>query len=261
MICILSDYGTESIYVAELIGVIKSINPQAEVFTLVNNISRQNVFEAAFILDNVAKEYPAGSIFLCIVDPTVGTKRLPLVFVCKKHLFIGPDNGSLYLAASKEGIIGVYEIDVNSLPKRKISKTFHGRDIFAVAAAILSLGFKPDLIGRKVNDFMKIHYKPALLNGNKIEGEVIFIDSFGNAVTNIGEEFIANLKGRQLRLVIPSKGVDVFLPFVSTYAEVEEQKPLLLIDSFDLLEIAVNKGSAKDLFSIKEGEKIIIEKP
>ncbi len=260
MICLLSDYGTESIYTAELIGTIKSLNPNVEVLSLVNSISKQNVFEAAFTLSNVAKEYPAGTIFLCIVDPDVGTERTPLIVVTNKHIFIGPDNGSLYLVAKQEGILGIYEIDANKLPPRKISSTFHGRDIFAVAAAILSLGFKIESISKPITHIKQFVFPEAKILSSSIEGEIIYIDGFGNVITNIRESDLHAIHFHNrdsLRLTL--KGSKFDLPFRKTYGEVQENQPLLLIDSFDLLEIAVNRGSAKDYFNVKIGEKVTIE--
>jgi len=263
VICVLSDYGTESVYVAELIGAIKKINPNAEVLSLMNNISRQNIFEGAFLLRSIAKEYPEGSIFICIVDPGVGTKRAPIIVETSKHVFIGPDNGLLYLAAKEEGIKDIYIIDTELLPERKISKTFHGRDIFAIAAAILSLGYKPSFIGNKIERIEKIDIPKTLVKNSSIEGKIIYIDSFGNLITNISIDDIrlANFeKEKELEVIFKDRELTFTLPFKEVYAEVDVGKPLLLIDSFDLLEIAVNKGNAKEYFSANIMENVIIKK-
>jgi S-adenosylmethionine hydrolase len=263
VICILSDYGTESVYVAELIGAIKKINPDAEVLSLTNNIGRQNIFEGAFILKNIAKEYPQGSIFICIVDPGVGTQRAPIIIETFKHVFIGPDNGLLYLVAKEEGINDVYIIDTNLLHERKISKTFHGRDIFAIAAAILSLGYKPSLIGHKIERIEKIEIPAALIKNSSIEGKIIYIDGFGNLITNISIDDIRLAdfeREKELEVIFKDRELTFTLPFKEVYAEVDEGKPLLLIDSFDLLEIAVNKGNAREYFSAHIMEDIIIRK-
>ncbi len=260
MICLLSDYGTESIYLAELIGVIKSLNPNEEVLPLINSISRQNVFEGAFTLSYVAKEYPAGTIFLAIVDPGVGTERVPLIIVTNKHIFIGPDNGLLSLVSKQEGILGIYEIDLEKLPTKKISSTFHGRDVFAVAAAILSLGFKVDSISKPITQIKQIEFPEPKRLGSSIEGEVVYIDDFGNVITNIKERDLENasfLNRERLRLILKDSKYDLSLK--KTYADVQENQPLLLIDSFDLLEIAVNKGNASKYFNLKVGDKVILE--
>ncbi len=263
MICILTDFGTESIYVAEMLGVIKSINPYAEVLMLENNIERQNVLQGSFLLKHISKEYPHGTIFLVVVDPGVGTERKPIIVETKKHIYIGPDNGLFYPVASEEGVISVYEIDIEKLPARKISKTFHGRDIFAVAASILSIAYRPYFIAKKVEKMTELSLPTPKLKDNEIEGIILYCDSFGNLVTNISSKELESLGFLNLPFIkvkFLGKDVSMVLPFKSTYGEVKEGEPLLLIDSFDLLEIAINKGSAKDRFSLNQAETISISR-
>jgi len=261
MICIITDYGTESVYVAELVGVIKSINPKAEIMILINNISRHNIFEGSFILKSIVNEFPQGSIFLVVVDPGVGTERKPIIVETKKHIYVGPDNGLFYGVAMEEGLRAIYEIDLDLLPSRKISKTFHGRDIFAVVAAILSISYKPQYISHKINDLMKLEIPKPNISEQGIEGTIIFADNFGNLVTNIHVkhlEEIGLIEKKRLKITFKDRNLSFNLPFKSTYAEVNEGEPLLLIDSFELLEIAINKGNAKEYFQSKPFEKILV---
>ena len=113
MICILTDFGIESIYIAEMIGVIKSINPKAEVVILKNNITRHNILEGSFIINEVSKYFPPGTIFLCVVDPTVGSSRPSIILVTKRNIYVGPDNGLFYYVAKNEGIHSIYRIEIS----------------------------------------------------------------------------------------------------------------------------------------------------
>jgi Uncharacterized conserved protein len=257
MICILSDFGVESIYVAEMIGVIKTINPKAEILILKNNITRHNIFEGAFILNEISKYFPNGTIFLCVVDPTVGSNRLPLIVVTKKNIYIGPDNGLFFIVAKNEGIKEIYKIEISKIFGNEISMTFHGRDIFAKVAAILSLGFKPDFLGLPITSISELWLDKAQVGDEYIKGRIIYIDDFGNLITNISkEDFLKAKLGMISQLKVKINNVEYELPFVKTYSEVNVGSPLILINSFNLVEIAVNQGNAQKFFGVNVGDLV-----
>jgi Uncharacterized conserved protein len=257
MIAIITDFGSESIYVSQLINRIKSINPIEEIIVITNNIKKHNILEGAFILREACRYLINGTIVVAVVDPGVGSERKPLIVETNKHILVGPDNGVLYLASIEEGIKTIYEIDIEKLFIQSVSNTFHGRDVFAPIAALLSLGYKPSYFSKSLSSMNKIQLPSVKIFDDKIVGEVIFIDQFGNIVTNISSNLLKELKITYNTIIkVKIKDSEVKLPFVKTYSEVKLGDPLILIDSFDLLEIAINQGNAKEKFNIEVGETV-----
>ncbi|MDT7864254.1 MAG: SAM-dependent chlorinase/fluorinase [Thermoproteota archaeon] len=260
MICILSDFGTESIYTAEMIGVIKSINPKAEVLILKNNITRHNILEGAFIINEISKYFPPGTIFLCVVDPTVGSSRPSIILVTKRNIYVGPDNGLFYYVAKNEGILSIYKIEISKIFDN-ISMTFHGRDVFAKVAAMLDMGFRPDFFGTLVNYITESEIEKPLIINESVLGKIIYIDDFGNLITNISKNDLikANL-ATVSQLKVNINNVEYKLPFVRTYSEVSVGSPLILINSFNLVELAINQGDAKKFFKVNVNDYLQISK-
>ena len=137
IISLLSDFGLKDAYVAEMKAIIITINPLVRLIDITHQIEKFSIRRAAYILASVTPYFPEKTIHLAVVDPGVGTKRRPIIVETKRGLYVGPDNGLLMLAAYKEDIINVYLIDNPKYMLSKVSKTFHGRDIFAPAAAYL----------------------------------------------------------------------------------------------------------------------------
>ena len=142
VIALLTDFGTKDYFVAAMKGVILSINPNAVVVDITHEVPPQDVWTGAFVLKSVYKWFPRGTIFVAVVDPGVGTERAPLLLQTRNYFFVGPDNGVLSLAAQEDGVVAAYRIEAR-LPR--VSRTFHGRDVFAPAAAYLSLGISPSM--------------------------------------------------------------------------------------------------------------------
>ena len=256
MICILSDFGIESIYIAEMIGVIKSINPKAEVVILKNNITRHNILEGSFIINEVSKYFPPGTIFLCVVDPTVGSSRSSIILVTKRNIYVGPDNGLFYYVAKNEGMHSIYRIEISKI-FNNISMTFHGRDIFAKVAAMLDIGFRPDFFGTLVNYITESEIEKPLIINESVLGKIIYIDDFGNLITNISKNDLikANL-ATVSQLKVNINNAEYKLPFVRTYSEVSVGSPLILINSFNLVELAVNQGDARNFFKANVNDRL-----
>jgi S-adenosylmethionine hydrolase len=256
MICILTDFGIESIYIAEMIGVIKSINPKAEVVILKNNITRHNILEGSFIINEVSKYFPPGTIFLCVVDPTVGSSRSSIILVTKRNIYVGPDNGLFYYVAKNEGMHSIYRIEISKI-FNNISMTFHGRDIFAKVAAMLDIGFRPDVFGTLINFMSELEIEKPLITNESVSGKIIYVDDFGNLITNISKNDLikANLTSvSQLKVNI--NDIEYKLPFVRTYSEVSVGSPLILINSFNLVELAVNQGDARNFFKANVNDRL-----
>jgi S-adenosylmethionine hydrolase len=204
-----------------------------------------------------AKYYPSGTVHIAVVDPGVGTKRRAIAVRAESmngetHFFIGPDNGLLIPAAKSIGKIKVYEISNRDLFRENISATFHGRDIFAPIGAYISKGVKIEKVGERIKDFKSIDFGTGKKIKDYLKGKVIYIDIFGNIITNFSGKSVDFQSGDEL-MVDKRKVI-----FSSSYGFCEEGDPLALVGSHGYLEIAVNMGSAAKLFCKKQGDEIKI---
>lgn len=260
IIALLTDFG-DTHYVGIMRGVILSINPNVVIVDITHNIRRHNIVEGAFILLNTYKYFPAKTIFVIVIDPGVGSSRKAIIVKCKRYIFIGPDNGVLYPSIIEDGVEDIYMITNRKYMLENISQTFHGRDIFAPIAGYVSRGIKLSEIGPKLNlsEIAKITFNKPIIRDKKIIGEILYIDGFGNIVTNIDANIIKKLCIGRHRISLEIAEHKYMLPLVKSYSDVDRGKPLLIIDSFNMLEIAINGGDASKYFSTKNGDKIIIE--
>ena len=256
VITLLSDFG--DVYPASMKGVILKINPRANIVDISHSVPRHDVRAGAFMLMVSAKYFPSGTVNIAVVDPGVGTKRRPIAIRAEspgvgRHYFVGPDNGLLIPAARSIGDFEVYEITNKKLVCENISGTFHGRDIFAPVGAHISKGLDIGDVGETVFDFVDIDFGKGIKKNGTLEGRVIFIDSFGNVVTNIPAEIVEPRHGDALE--VDKKRV----LFLRSYGFCSEGEPLALIGSHGFLEIAVNRGNAAQFFNKKPGDEIVIK--
>jgi len=254
MITLTSDFGLKDPYVAEMKGVILTINPDATLIDITHDIEKFNIRKAAFTLASVSPYFPDGTVHLAVVDPGVGTQRRAILIQTKKGFFVGPDNGILILAAQNQGIEHVYQLTNKKFMMPKVSSTFHGRDIFAPAAAHLKMGVEPLEFGPDVKDpivplFAQVKYGKGFLTG-----EVLDVDGFGNIITNINEKHVVCERGKTISIELTNAPIK--LAFRKTYAQAKGKQPILLIGSHGFLEIALNQASAAGKFHAKVGDKI-----
>ena len=257
VITLLSDFG--DVYPASMKGVILDINPQAIIVDISHSVPRYDVRTGAFMLMISARYFPTGTVHIAVVDPGVGTQRRAIAIKAESpdygtHHFVGPDNGLLIPAARSIGEFEVYEITNNALFRKEISDTFHGRDIFAPAGAHISNGMEIGGAGKRIYDFVGMDFGEGKKTGDSLEGMVIFIDPFGNIVTNISSD-IVDLKPGDIMEFQKEKVI-----FQRSYGFCKESEPLMLIGSHGYLEIAINKGNAASYFNIKSGDIIVIRK-
>jgi S-adenosylmethionine hydrolase len=255
IISLLSDFGHRDPYVAEMKAVILSINPTVRIVDVTHEIEKFNIRMGAYVLASAAPYFPKNTVHVAVVDPGVGTKRRSIIVETRRSLYVGPDNGLLMLAARKEHITNVYEIDNPEYMLPRVSKTFHGRDIFAPAAAHLTKGNKPSTFGPAIHDYIVPEFaKPRQKNGELL-GEVLHVDDFGNTISNISAEDLKKLgihEGDTLHVRLGGKTVT--LRFCSAYGEVPVGAPLVLIGGSNFLEVAVNQESASKSFHAKVGD-------
>ncbi|HKZ93926.1 MAG TPA: SAM-dependent chlorinase/fluorinase [Candidatus Bathyarchaeia archaeon] len=259
IVTLLSDFGLKDPYVAEMKAVILAICPNARIIDISHLIEKFNVKIGAFVLASAARYFADGAIHVAVVDPGVGTKRRALLAQTKRAFYIGPDNGILMLAAKQDPINHVFTLTNPEFMLPKISSTFHGRDVFAPAAAHLANGVKPERFGPEISDFTVPSFAQPVLQAKGLAGEVLYIDDFGNVVTNITGADLrkAGIKVGE-RLVIRLKNKSYHANLSTAYGEGAPRSLLALIGSHGLIEIAVNQGSASEKLRVKVGDAMNI---
>ncbi|KAA0002736.1 MAG: SAM-dependent chlorinase/fluorinase [Thermoplasmata archaeon] len=255
IITLTTDIGWE--YAAQMKGVIFSINPDVKIVDITHNISPQNILEGAFILSQVAS-YFHNAIHIGVVDPGVGTERRAIIVDCEPSFFVGPDNGLLIPAAKKMGIKGVYEITEKKCMMDEISSTFHGRDIFAPIAAHLSLGKKASMMGKEISAYEEIEFGKVERYKNEVRGKIIFIDSFGNIITNIPTNMLNFKQGELATIVIGGK--EIKARYFPTYGYAEKGEILITPSSFKFFEVSCREGNASSILHAKNNESIVLRK-
>jgi len=258
LITLLSDFGLKDPYVAEMKAVILTICPEARIVDISHSIEKFNIRMGALVLASATRYFPKGSIHVAVVDPGVGTRRRAVLVETKKAFFIGPDNGLLMLAVHREKIKHVYSMTNTKLMLPRVTSTFHGRDVFAPAAAHLANGTAPLHFGREIKDYVVPHYVSPLLQARRIVGEILHVDDFGNIITNImGTELEkAGFKPKELSICLKSKRFHANL--CDAYGDVAPKSVLVLIGSHDFLEIAVNQGNAAKTLNAKAGDRVVV---
>lgn len=261
-ITFLSDFGRSDEFVGVVHGVLAKLAPEARVIDLTHDVPQGNVRSGALALTRAIRYLPEG-VLLAVVDPGVGTQRRAIAAETSWGYFVGPDNGLMSPAVAMLG--GAHRIVTIENPETRIpspGETFHGRDVFAPAAALLASGEASiDDLGPVVDPNTVI---PLLLPLPDIEsgraiGEVWWVDKFGNCQTNIDPDVLAELgivAGATLRLSIGATVTEI--SWATAYGEVEKGEPLIHVDSAGLLAIAVRSGSASEMFNLADGTAVTL---
>lgn len=255
MITLTSDFSFKDPYVAQMKGAILSINSKATIIDITHDVEKFNIRSGAFILASASSYFPKGTIHLAVVDPGVGTKRRPILIQTKESFFVGPDNGLLILAAKSQGIKHAYQLTNQQFMLPNVSCTFHGRDIYAPAAAYLEKGVKPAEFGLEIFDLVEPEFAKVKTKNNALIGQVLYIDSFGNIITNIGRKELSQ-SGIKEAIELKLKHQQLKMNIGKTYADTKPREALLLIGSHGFLELALNQGSATKEFKAKTGDRV-----
>jgi S-adenosylmethionine hydrolase len=256
---LLSDFGLKDPYLAEMKAVISTINPEARIIDISHLIEKYNVRMGAFVLASASRYFPKGTIHVGVVDPGVGTKRRALLVETEHAFYIGPDNGLLMLAAQSDKIRHVYAMTNTRLMLPHISFTFHGRDVFAPAAAHLTNETPPADFGREIKDYIIPTFAAPVQKDRELTGEVLHMDDFGNIITNITSKNLKKIEAkRQKFLTVRLKNKMLKIRFCKAYGDVTVKDTLALIGSHDFLEIAVNQGNASKKLKTKAGDILTI---
>jgi S-adenosylmethionine hydrolase len=266
LIALITDFGNKDYFIGVMKGVIKQINPGAETIDIANDIPSYNLLPASFVVEQTHRFFPPAAIFLVVVDPGVGTHRKILLVEHDGRFFIGPDNGVLTPILTKEEKT-VFMLDNEKYFLIRGHSTFEARDKMAPAAAYLTRGVDPGEMATRLSPHL--HDRAYVLNPdyfptlseNNIQARIVYIDKFGNVVTNIKADFLFNTLEAsgffQFKTVLNGKEIKVFH---DTYEQAGTGiEPFMLIGSHQNLEIALNRQSAASILNVEIGQKIFIE--
>ena len=257
LITFLTDFGSNNSYVSQMKGVALSMT-DARLIDITHDITPQNIREGAFILRTSAPFFPVGTVHVAVVDPGVGTSRRGIVITTNSQILVGPDNGLLIPTARLLGDIRVYEIKNTELMLKSVSNTFHGRDVFTPIAAHILNGLLFEEIGPQITDYVNLDFGTFEITSSGATGRVVYIDSFGNIITNINGFQLNQVLGfdKKIMLFIGDKHKQI--PFVKSYDYVKPKELLATIGSSNHLEISINQGDAGKKLGVKPDEQIKI---
>lgn len=266
-----SDFGAKDGAVSAMKGVAMEVSSDLKLFDLTHEIPAYNIWEASYRLMQTVPYWPAGTVFVSVVDPGVGTERRSVVLKTKSgHFIVTPDNGTLTLIAESLGIDTVREIDeaINRRKDSERSYTFHGRDVYAYTAARLASGtISFEEVGKGLPDtVVMIPYQKAMLKGSTIIGNIPVLDiQYGNVWTNIHADLLKQLDlqyGDTLTVTIYNNKKRIYsgkMPYTETFGEVKEGRPLAYLNSLLQLSFALNRGNFADKYDIASGSNWSVE--
>jgi S-adenosylmethionine hydrolase len=256
VITLTTDFGLSGPYVGAMKGVILSINPAAQLVDITHSISPQDIRQAAMVLEGATPWFPAGTIHLVVVDPGVGTERGIIYAEIGNQRYVCPDNGLLDRLTLKNPPTRIISLSNSQHWASHVSATFHGRDIMAPVAARLSLGLDPAELGLPQDKLIALGWPQPKNTDGEIVGSVIWIDDFGNLITNISDDMLANLGfPRSLSVEI----LDHTIPTIShTYGDQPIGKLIALVGSSGQLEIARVNESAEAMLDANVGAHVIV---
>ncbi len=260
LVAILTDFGVRDYYVGAMKGVIKTLCPGAELVDISHEVEKWSVLDASYVLSCCYDDFPPETVFLVVVDPGVGTSRRAVAVKTRRYYMVGPDNGVLYPAAVSDTPFEAREIVNPAFKWWKESSTFHGRNLFAPAAARLACGASFTAVGPRV-DLLELEEARAVVSRGVVEGTVVHVDWFGNVATNIGEKELGELGvGFGDKIRVEWGGGTAVLPLAPSFGYVEPGAALAEINSCGRLEIAVNRGNASERLGLKVGDKIRVSR-
>ena len=271
MVVFQSDFGLKDGAVSAMKGVAMGVSADLKLFDLTHEIPAYNIWEAAYRLEQTVAYWPAGTVFVSVVDPGVGTERKSVVLKTKTgHFIVTPDNGTLTLIAESLGIAALREIDeaVNRRKGSEKSYTFHGRDVYAYTAARLAAGkISFDQVGKLLlNEVVSIPYQKAELDGKKIKGTISILDvQYGNVWTNIPAALFNQLNvtvDDMVQVTIYQNKVKKYqatMPFKETFGGVAKGKPLAYLNSLLQLSFALNQGNFSSVNKVYSGSGWTVE--
>ncbi|HEX6187882.1 MAG TPA: SAM-dependent chlorinase/fluorinase [Pyrinomonadaceae bacterium] len=258
IITLLTDFGAQDYFVGAMKGVILSLNPDATIVDLTHEIPPQDVQAAAFNLLACYRDFPAGTIHVAVVDPGVGSDRRAVLVECANQFFIGPDNGLFSWISEREGKSSARQITNKQFFRNPVSSTFHGRDVFAPAAAALSNGLAPAEVGPPLENIVMLAPLLPRPTTDAIAGSIIHTDRFGNCITNFTSEDINEERiAAGAKLIVNNKEIRSMRRFFADQSGPENEL-FMLIGSAGFVEIAAQNASAAATLSAKRGDSVLL---
>jgi len=253
IITLTTDFGYKDPFAAEMKGVILSINPHAVIIDITHSIQPQDIAETAYVIGSSFSYFPSGTIHIVVVDPGVGSGRKALILDTGGFYFVGPDNGVFsHILCFSQQVKGIH-ITEERYMRAKESPTFQGRDLFAPAGAWLSKGLPPGEFGPPAKDFVTFPVPLSEVTHAAISGKVIYIDRFGNAITNIRGDDLTSFADHYV-----AEANNTIIQPVKYYAQAGEDGLCCLVNSSGYLELFVNRGNAAEKYGIQKGDKAIV---
>jgi S-adenosylmethionine hydrolase len=247
IVALLTDYGLQDPYVGILKGALLSVHPKARIVDLTHEIPPQDVREGRRVLEAAVPYFPKGTVFVAVVDPGVGTDRSILAVETDRYFFLAPDNGLLGFLRGERRIRKIVEVREARYFRQPVSKTFHGRDIFAPVAARIAGGLDLGRLGPRARSLPGIDVDTPAPDGRGVDGRVVSVDRFGNLITDIP---VSSLPADRIRITV---GRRTLRSLSRTYADAKKGELIALVGSTGHLEISVNQGSASRVTRLKKG--------
>ena len=261
IITFLSDFGTDDWFVGVVHGVLYELAPDAHVLDLAHSVPPGHLARGAFMLEAAAPDFAAGTVHLAVVDPGVGTDRRALAVAARGQFFVGPDNGLLEWALAAPDAVA-HALTEARYFRQPVSRTFHGRDVFAPVAAALARGEPIDRLGPRVTDPVRLPLGEVVLRDDALVGHVVFADRFGNALTNLTAARIAEAWGdraddRGYEVLVLDRRIE---GLSRSYGDAPVGTVVAILGSSGRLEIAQVGGAATERLGLGEGDTVTVRR-
>jgi hypothetical protein len=258
VVALLTDFGVRDHYAGTMKGVVLSICPETTIVDISHDVPPHDVLSAALELAASYKYFPAGAVFLVVVDPGVGSARRPIAAEAGDYRFVAPDNGVLSAVFKDLAPRRVVELTERRFARPTVSRTFEGRDRFAPAAGWLAKGTEVKALGRTLTDYLRLAIPDPAVTDREVQGEVLRVDRFGNLITNIDRRSVDRL-GRLGEITVEIRaGEHRVGRLVSTYSEIVTGEVCSLFGSTEHLEVAANSASAADTLGLGRGAAVTV---
>jgi S-adenosylmethionine hydrolase len=258
IITLTTDYGTNDHLVASMKGVILKINPEVTIVDITHHVTAYDLLDGALAIGSAFAYFPPRTIHVVVVDPGVGTERRPILATADNQYFVAPDNGVLSLVYERDPNVVVRHATAEHYYLQPVSKTFHGRDIFAPVAAWLSKGWQTAAMGEEIQDYKRFALPRPKAADGALKGVVMRVDGFGNLVTNFREEDLPEgaKQSGQVRFQI---GTHAISRLVDTFASGNAGEPFAYVGSNGYIELGINKGSAAKTLGLGRGAAVSLQ--
>ncbi len=254
-VALLTDFGDSDSFVGMMKGTMLKIAPGLTIIDMTHHIESFNIRSAAFILERSLIHYPAESVFTVVVDPGVGSERKIIAARAGEYFFVAPDNGVLCYALQRFNERLIVSVENNELLPPDPSTTFHGRDIMAPAAALLATGLELDKLGPRLNSYCVLPIPNLLKRENHVIGEIMYVDKFGNMISNITKDDLPPVdENRKLKCIVGDGNIAAFAESYSAGKGLSA-----IISGFETVEVFINQGNAAAQFSNPVGMPLAVE--